>query len=153
MSIDAKLFRQSLGSFATGVCIVCVEADGKWIGMIINSFASVSLDPALILWSIQNDSQCFAAFTQAKKFTVSVLSKTQQDLSNHYAAKDNHGMRAADFDADRGVIKNAITTFECDAWQTYAGGDHEIIVGKVTAVENLGGEPLIFQGGQYAALA
>ena len=88
---DTKQFRDALGEFATGVCIAtAAPAGSEPIGMTINSFSSVSLDPPLVLWSIHNSSDCFQKFDVSETFSISVLSQAQQDLSNHYAKPGDH---------------------------------------------------------------
>src|ERR1700761_6589283 len=86
VTTDARSFRQSLGSFPTGVCLVTtVTPDGKREGMTINSFASVSLAPPLILWSIRDDARSADAFVAGRHFVLSVLSATQHQLALHFA--------------------------------------------------------------------
>ena len=83
---DAFSFRQSLGCFPTGVCLVTtVNGSGKREGMTINSFSSVSLDPPLILWSIRNDARSADAFIGSQHFIVSVLAASQRELAQHFA--------------------------------------------------------------------
>jgi flavin reductase (DIM6/NTAB) family NADH-FMN oxidoreductase RutF len=86
VTTDALSFRQSLGSFPTGVCMVTtVTPDGKREGMTINSFASVSLDPPLILWSIRDDARSAEAFIGGRHFILSVLAASQRELAQHFA--------------------------------------------------------------------
>jgi len=86
VTTDALSFRQSLGSFPTGVCLVStVTASGKREGMTINSFASVSLDPPLILWSIRDDARSAEAFIGGRHFILSVLAASQRALAQHFA--------------------------------------------------------------------
>ncbi len=157
MSFDPRDFRNALGQFATGVCVITANPEGfSPFGMTVNSFASVSLDPALVLWSIRNDSECLPAFDAAKGFTVNVLSDQQLDLSNRYSRKDDHDLRPEDFRIGKSgmpVIRNALTSFECECWQRYDGGDHIILVGKVIEMDNSpSGKPLLFHAGQYREL-
>lgn len=155
---DSKAFRSALGSFATGVCVVTAVDPKikKAIGMTINSFSSVSLDPPLILWSIQNDSDCFEVFSKAETFTVSVLSREQESLSNLYAQKGAHvvGDEHRVVGHHGGVqIADTLAAFECRTWATYPGGDHTIIVGQVEGFSQSGdGVPLLFYAGGYNEL-
>jgi len=151
MSLDAKQLRNALGQFATGICVVTTEfAPNQFKGMTINSFASVSLDPALVLWSIQNDSSCFDLYTKAENFTISVLNEDQQDISNQFATPDNQIASADQLDSNiTGAIVDSIAQFRCKAWQVYAGGDHQIIVGEVTDIQTRQGKPLLFWNGNY----
>src|ERR1700722_14626774 len=92
---DARSLRQSLGSFPTGVCLVTTVAlDGKREGMTINSFASVSLTPPLILWSIRDETRSADSFVSGRCFILSVLAAAQSDLALHFA-KPAHDKFAA----------------------------------------------------------
>lgn len=157
MSLDSREFRDALGSFATGVCIITANPQGYApFGMTVNSFASVSLDPALILWNLQNNSECLPAFEKATKFAVNILACDQQDLSNQYAKKGSHELAAEHFRIGKSgtpVLRGAVTSFECDAWATYPGGDHVILVGQVTEMATDGNkQPLLFSCGKYREL-
>ena len=116
----------------------------------------MSLDPALVLWSLQNDSECFEAFAKAKKYAVNILSQEQMDLSNMYAKKGDHALDKGHYTLGRHgtpMIKGALTTFECDIWQRYEGGDHVILVGKVQSMVNSNSDkPLVFFSGKYREL-
>lgn len=157
MSLDPREFRNALGSFTTGVCVITATPEGgEPMGMTVNSFASVSLDPALVLWSIQNDSECFPVFENIEKYGINILSAEQMDTSNQYAKKGQHDLLADDVViGDTGVplIKGAITSFECESWARYDGGDHQILVAEVKAMRAADGEPLLFFAGGYRELA
>jgi len=157
MSLDSRAFRNALGQFATGVCVITAHPRGfKPFGMTVNSFASVSLDPPLVLWSLQNNSDCFAAFNVADKFCVNVLTTDQKDLSGQYAKKGNHDLDEAHFRIGKTgnpVLRGALASFECTMWNRYDGGDHIILVGKVEEFStNTNASPLAFHAGQYREL-
>jgi flavin reductase (DIM6/NTAB) family NADH-FMN oxidoreductase RutF len=157
MTVDGREFRNALGTFATGICVVTAfPENGKPIGMTVNSFASVSLDPGLVLWSIQNNSECFSIFEQANHFAINILADDQQDVSNLYAAKGSHELVASHYRLGQGgtaVIRGAVTSFECEMWARYPGGDHLILVGEVKQLETNGNkQPLLFNAGQYRHL-
>lgn len=157
MSLDSREFRNALGTFTTGVCVITANPEGmNPFGMTVNSFASVSLDPALVLWSIQNDSECLAGFDQANHFAVNVLAQDQMELSNLYAKKGDHELDKAHYRLGRTglpVLRGAVTSFECSLWERYPGGDHTILVGKVVAMEsNPNKLPLLFSAGKYCQL-
>ncbi|MCP3906991.1 MAG: flavin reductase family protein [Oceanicoccus sp.] len=156
-SFDSLEFRNALGTFATGVCVVTANPEGyEPFGMTVNSFASVSLDPALVLWSLQNNSECFSVFEKADKFAVNILASDQIDLSNLYAQKNNHVLAPKHFRIGKSglpVVRGVVTSFECNVWARYPGGDHVILVGEVTEMENNSNkEPLLFNAGQYREL-
>ncbi len=165
--MDSKQFREALGSFATGVCVVTTVPQSSQdstsesgqpqnaapIGMTINSFSSVSLDPPLILWSIQTNSDCYEVFDKAEYFGVSVLNAQHENLSNTYAAKDSHTLQDEHYTlADSGcpLLVDSLADFECKVWAKYPGGDHTIIVGEVLNIQSQPmGSPLVFFKGQY----
>ncbi|MEX1670199.1 flavin reductase family protein [Zhongshania guokunii] len=157
MSLDPREFRNALGQFPTGVCVISANPEGyKPFGMTVNSFASVSLDPALVLWSLRNDSECLDAFNKAKAFTVNVLASDQVALSNLYSQKSNHDLATDHYRIGKSgapVLRGCVTSFECEMWARYDGGDHIIVVGKVIEMESkLGAKPLAFHAGKYREL-
>ena len=156
MILDTRALRNTLGQFATGVCILTTDDDAHGaIGMTVNSFSAVSLDPALVLWSIQNTSDCFSAFTTCDRYGISVLAQSQEALSNRYARSLDHKVDPGDCVVDNfGVplIKGALATFSCRLTALHQGGDHHIIVGEVAAFANAEGDPLVFFAGGYKRL-
>ncbi|ARN76106.1 flavin reductase family protein [Oceanicoccus sagamiensis] len=157
MSLDSREFRNALGTFATGVCVITANPEGyEPFGMTVNSFASVSLDPALVLWSLQNNSECLPAFEKADKFAINILAADQSDLSNLYAKKGDHVLAPEHYRIGKSgspVVRGVVTTFECNVWARYPGGDHVILVGEVTDMENNPNkQPLLFNAGQYREL-
>lgn len=158
MSIDAREFRDALGCFATGVCVITTQSEsGQAVGMTVNSFASVSLDPALILWSLQNNSEMYDTWLNAKTFAVNILRKDQRDLASQYARKSDHLLAAGHFVAGATgvpVLHESLVSFECELGATHPGGDHIILIGSVLEMENRdNGEPLLFCAGGYRELA
>lgn len=156
-NLDSRALRDALGTFATGICVITAIPEGEApFGMTVNSFSSVSLDPALVLWNLQNNSECFPGFEKADKFAVNILADDQQALSNQYAKKGDHKLSAEHFRMGPGgtaIIRGAVTSFECECWTTYPGGDHTILVGKVLTMEtNTNKQPLLFAAGQYRTL-
>jgi len=156
MSIDGLELRGALGRFATGVCLITTVSEERPLAMTVNSFSSVSLDPPLVLWSLQNNSDVYAAFSGARYFAINVLSSEQQAMSNQYAKKGNHTIDPEHFDEGRygaPIIRQALVCFECELETTYDGGDHLIIVGRVRAMlQRQDGDPLLFYAGGYRAL-
>jgi flavin reductase (DIM6/NTAB) family NADH-FMN oxidoreductase RutF len=158
MAIDPRELRNTLGKFATGVCVITTRtADGHALGLTANSFSSVSLDPPLVLWSLQNNSEVYTEYATPQYFAVNVLAASQEDLSNLYARKGEHLMDADHFSTGTygsPLIEGALACFQCELETTHEGGDHLIIVGRVleqTSQEQ--GEPLCFFSGGYRQLA
>lgn len=156
MSIDGRHLRDALGRFATGVCVITTGDEGAPVAMTVNSFASVSLDPPLILWSLQNNSDLYHRFSTPKHFAVNVLAKEQQDLANLYAKKGDHVLQQEHYRVGKygsPIIRNALTTLECEMEATFAGGDHQIIIGRVCDMYTRPtGTPLLFFSGAYREL-
>ena len=158
MTIDSREFRDALGCFATGVCVMTANPEG-WqpFGVTANSFASVSLDPPLILWSLQNDSEMFEAWQQSTRFAVNILRSDQRDLSHQYAVKGDHVLSEEHFEIGTSgvpIMPDSLVSFECEVEAVHPGGDHVIIVARVLEMENRdNGEPLLFCRGGYRELA
>ena len=148
--------RQALGAFATGVTVVTVtDRDGARLGVTANSFASLSLQPPLILWNLQRESECRPVFDHAERFAVNVLSAAQQRTSARYAQKDDHVLDPAIYrlgDAGCPLLHDAHAWFECAREARHDGGDHVILIGRVLGYGRQDAEPLIFHGGQYREL-
>ncbi len=156
MNIDARDLRDALGRFATGVCIITTIESQKPIGMTVNSFASVSLDPPLVLWSLQNNSDVYEAFATPKHFAINILSKEQQGHANLYARKGDHLLETSHYRVGKygsPILRGALTTLECELEISYEGGDHQIIIGRVRDMHTRPtGEPLLFFSGGYREL-
>lgn len=158
---DAAHFRHALSQFATGVTVVTTRSEGgpgkpAFVGVTASSFNSVSLDPPLILFSVDRRSLSLGDLAGAGGYAVNVLDETQQHLSNCFAKAngDKWGWRAGAADDDGAVLlPDALATFECEPYAQYDGGDHVIFVGRVTRHRARSeGRPLIFFGGRYRTL-
>jgi flavin reductase (DIM6/NTAB) family NADH-FMN oxidoreductase RutF len=152
-----RALRDVLGQFATGVCLVTVRSEaGRALALTVNSFAAVSLDPPLVLWSLQNDSELYAEFAGARRYAINVLASAQEEHSSRYAMKGGHELDPAHFAWGRNgapAVRDALAVFECSLEASYPGGDHVILVGRVTHFDgSAGGEPLLFFGGAYRRL-
>ncbi len=149
---DGRAFRTALGSFATGVTVVTArDADGVPSGITANSFASVSLDPPLVLWSPKKNSRRFATFTEAPVFAIHVLSRDQQAVCDAFV-RSSGGFDAAPWrDGPEGlpIIDGCLALFLCRREAILDGGDHAIILGRVWQAARRDGAPLVFQGGKY----
>ncbi|MEO7241469.1 MAG: flavin reductase family protein [Variovorax sp.] len=154
---DARRFRQALGAFPTGVCLVTtVGEDGKREGVTINSFASVSLTPPLILWSIRDDARSAEVFVAARSFILSVMSVEQKALASHFARPTADKFAAHEEHFDTGLdgcprLRGSVATFECTTYSRYQEGDHTILVGKVDAFDSTQAAPLMFHAGQMGS--
>lgn len=148
-----KALRRSLGQFPTGVTVVTVGTEGNRVGMTANSFSSVSLDPPLILWSIRRASARAALFTEAQHFAVSVLAADQIEVALQFASSSADPFALAAWTPGQNgvaLVDGAVAHFECQLEAVLDGGDHHIIVGRVTDHAAYPGTPLLFAQGQFA---
>ncbi|MBT00513.1 MAG: flavin oxidoreductase [Oceanospirillaceae bacterium] len=153
---DPKAFRRALGNFATGITVITATApNGERVGVTANSFNSVSLDPPLILWSIDKRSGSFKVFEQASHFAVNILAADQIDLSNHFAKPSDDKFAGIEFDEGAGgaaVLRDCAAVFQCEKYEVVEGGDHWILIGKVVGFEDIGRAPLLYHQGSYSAV-
>jgi 3-hydroxy-9,10-secoandrosta-1,3,5(10)-triene-9,17-dione monooxygenase reductase component len=150
---DFAAYRRALGCFATGIAVVTTcDESGEKFGITVNSFNSVSLDPPLVLWSIDLDSQCLGAFSAAEFFAVNVLASNQLNICERFAARGSDRFDGINCSAGREgqpLLPDFSAVFECRTENVYAGGDHKIIIGRVLRFEDRDTDPLIFYRGQY----
>lgn len=151
-----QALRTTLGRFATGVTIVtCRDAAGLPVGLTANSFASLSLDPPLILWSLRRESTSLAAFDAATHFVVNVLAESQVDLSRRFASSQPDKFAEGHWlDGSGGapVLGGCAAVFECAREARHETGDHVLYIGRVLKLADLSVAPLLFQGGHYRML-
>ena len=143
--------RQALSKFATGVTVVStIDNCGNPIGMTANSFSSVSLNPPLVLWSIGNNQPSYDIFTNAKGYSVNILSKEQENLCKLFSSPVDDKFEKIKFSLSENgfpILDNSLAWFDCLKWQNYPGGDHEILVGEVKNFHANETSPLIFWNG------
>ena len=151
--IDPRDFRNALGTYATGVTIITAAApDGKPYGLTCNSFASVSLNPPLVLWSLVVYSSSLTIFQNASHFTVNVLGASQQALASKFAKSSDDKFTGVDWTPGLGqapVLAESVANFQCRSVNRYYGGDHVIFLGAVEAYTYNATEPLLFARGAF----
>jgi flavin reductase (DIM6/NTAB) family NADH-FMN oxidoreductase RutF len=156
-AIDARDFRTALGSFATGVTIITAQAaDGRIVGLTCNSFASVSLNPAMVLWSLGIHSPSMQTFQEASHFAVNVLGENQSLLAEQFARSAVDKFTGVAWQPGLGgapVIAGCIANFQCSNAYRYYGGDHIIFLGAVEAYAHTRDEPLLFARGVFGGFA
>lgn len=155
---DGQALRRALGRFATGVAIVtAVTAEGERVGATINSFASVSLDPPLVLISLSRRLRSFSTFAAAEAISITLLRQEQQNLSARFAEAGADKWGALEIEhSSHGVPCPAggLARFDCVPHGRHDGGDHEIFVLRVTGFQAASeGSALVFYGGAYGAVA
>jgi flavin reductase (DIM6/NTAB) family NADH-FMN oxidoreductase RutF len=150
---DVLALRRCFGQFATGVTIITTRrADGSSHGVTVNSFASVSLSPPLVLFSIDRRARSCDYLTEGP-FVVNILADAQLALARHFAGQT--GPPAAIAWAERRscpVISGCTAYIWCRPWAVYEGGDHLIHVGEIDDLESCDGVPLIFHAGEFRRL-
>jgi flavin reductase (DIM6/NTAB) family NADH-FMN oxidoreductase RutF len=153
---DPFQFRQLLGRFATGVTILTVVTpEGRLLGMTATSLASISLQPPLVSVCVDHEAEMHDAILGAKEFVVNVLASPQEALARRFS--DKHEDRFDGIGYSRTpeglvLLDGALAYIECERYAHYPGGDHTIVVGRVTGGSIGDGRPLLFYRGGYAAL-
>lgn len=150
---DSADFRAVMSRFATGVCIVTsVDSDGGPVGMTINSFNSVSLDPPLVLWTVGRQAPEYDAFCQASEYNIHLLRESEVHLSNHFATPSDDKFAGQEFDlSSLPRMQKPWQLLKCKAEHSFAAGDHTILVGRVTAIESNAEDDraLLYYASQY----
>jgi flavin reductase (DIM6/NTAB) family NADH-FMN oxidoreductase RutF len=144
-------FRDALGRFATGITIVTTGDAGRPLGITANSFASVSIDPPLVLWSPARASRRFAAFEAAEHFAIHIVGAHQRALAHDFV-RNARAFEGFAWEPDANgtpLIGGCLARFDCTRHAVHDGGDHAIIVGHVHSATVGEGEPLIFTGGEW----
>ncbi|HEX6595605.1 MAG TPA: flavin reductase family protein [Acidimicrobiales bacterium] len=152
-TFDEARFRSVLGHFATGVTIVAGVDDAQPIGLSVNSFTSVSLDPPLVAFCAAKTSSTWPRLRSVGSFTVNVLTEHQEALSRRFAARNLdkfHDLRWWPAPSGAPVIDEVLAWVDCTLEAEYDAGDHVIVVGRVQELDvATDGRPLIFYRGGY----
>jgi flavin reductase (DIM6/NTAB) family NADH-FMN oxidoreductase RutF len=155
--LDLRSLRDALGEFATGVAVVTARsADGTPVGVTINSFASVSLEPPLVLWSLGLQSPSLAVFESCSHYAVNILAADQIEFSQRFSQSQSDrfaGIESGVGAGDTPLLPGCCACFVCRNEMRYPGGDHVILVGHVESFEREERPPLVFHGGRYRSLA
>ena len=155
MQIDGLDFRRALGEFATGVAVITAQgASGGLIGMTMSSFNSVSIDPPLVLFSVDRKANSLPAMREAKGYAVNILARDQEQISNRFARALSDkwaDVRKTVGYAEAPLITGALAHFECEPYAIHNGGDHLIFVARVVnySVREGSSSPLVFFRGRY----
>lgn len=157
MSFDVKEFRNALGRFATGITVITsLNEQGEPLGVTVNSFSSVSLDPPLVLFSLACVGGHCQEFVTAGRFAVNVLTPGQRHLSDRFSMTRDNRFEGIEFvPGENGcpVFPGSLSVFECETFAVHEGGDHSVFICRVTHVgHGDDGEALLFHKGQYHAL-
>lgn len=148
---NARAFRDALGRFATGVTLVTIAGPEGPMGFLANSFAAVSLDPPLVLWSPAKSSSRYAQYSVATHYSIHVLGADTGDWLARFARGGSgfDGLTHAANAEGVPVIHGALARFDCERHAAHDGGDHLIVVGRVVRAALRDGAPLVFSQGKY----
>jgi flavin reductase (DIM6/NTAB) family NADH-FMN oxidoreductase RutF len=157
MVLNPSEFRKAMGCFATGVTIITVALEGEVHGMTANAFASVSLEPPLVLVCVDHSTRTHAHIHSKKRFGINVLCKDQRAISEYYARPDRSHEHAeteagARFDRTKHgtpMLHGTLAYLECRLHSAQDAGDHTIFIAEVEDVVVREGEPLLFFRGKY----
>ena len=158
MDINTNIsrFKEVMGNYPTGVTVVtAVDEQGVPLGLTVNSFASVSLDPLLILWSIDKRVSSYQSFIKTDKFAVNVLSSDQSDICSLFASKDIDRFINCDWKLSEHtlpIISAALGVLQCKTFKTIEAGDHTILIGEVVDIQSENKEPLLYHGRKFGKI-
>jgi 3-hydroxy-9,10-secoandrosta-1,3,5(10)-triene-9,17-dione monooxygenase reductase component len=154
---DARSFRDAVGRFATGVALVTAAPDGEPAGLIVNSFASVSLEPRLVSFNPSRSSLTWSRMRRAGHFGVNVLERRHEQFALRAAAPGADRFEGLDWEAGRSgvpLVTEALASLECEIVAEHSAGDHWIVVGRVDDLRiSPIGEPLLFFAGGFGLSA
>ena len=157
MPVDPADFRRALGQFAAGVTVVTTrDAQGRSLGLTVTAFASVSLEPPLVLVCVDHRSEAHVGFRHAGLFGISILAEGQAEVSRRFAvggAAKFKGLELATGSTGVPLIPGALAHLECRVSGTHVAGDHTIYVGEVLSVQVRPGRPLLYHDRDYRRLA
>ncbi len=146
-----------MGHFATGVTVITTkDKDGAPNGLTANAFMSLSLNPPLVLISVDKGAQCYSCFEPQNSFTVNFLGEDQEAISRRFATKGIDKFAGLPWHAGANgaaILDGALGYVECKIAQCYDGGDHTIVVGEIVGAAATGDRPLLFFKGKYQRLS
>jgi flavin reductase (DIM6/NTAB) family NADH-FMN oxidoreductase RutF len=156
MPIEKNQLRQVMGHFATGVTIITtVNKEGQLHGLTANAFTSVSLEPPLLLISVDKKAESWPAFEESKVFTVNILGDDQEALSRKFAVSGGNKFDGVAYRRGANgaaILEGALAFIECTLYAAYEGGDHSLYLGEIQEAAVREGKPLVFFRGGYRNL-
>ena len=157
MDLDSKAFRDALGAFPTGIAVITASfGDLSHIGITVNSFTSVSLEPPLLLVCLHKQATSAPPLVAASHFAINVLQTGQQPASITFSTRveDRFGCTPwSRGEAGAPILEESLCVFECERYAVYEGGDHHILVGQVVKASfDAGLDPLLYFRGKYRRL-
>ncbi|WP_411817794.1 flavin reductase family protein [Hyphococcus sp. DH-69] len=153
MTDKYRPLKDAFGRFVTGIVVAtCKDADGKLIAITVNSFTSVSLEPPLVLWCLDNRASTYSAFMGADSYGISILRADQRTESDRFARYAGPPVTEAEveyWNSGSPILKDRLAGFDCKVVARHDAGDHVILVGEVTKFDSAEGEPLIYFASNY----
>ncbi|MEW9110141.1 flavin reductase family protein [Cytobacillus gottheilii] len=156
MSADTAKFKEVMGNYPTGVTVITtVDESGTPLGLTVNSFASVSLDPLMILWSIDHKVSSHDVFKESGKFAVHVLAEDQGELCALFASKGIDRFANCEWKLSQQglpIIEGALGVMQCKTFKSVEAGDHTILIGEVTDIDSRKKEPLLYHNRKFGKI-
>lgn len=156
MAFDSRLQRDIMGQFATGVTVVTTQyQNGEVTGMTANAVMSLSLDPPLIVVSVDKTATMHEALSDGQCFAINILARDQEHLSNRFAMpgpKDFSDLDVAKAESGAPILGGTLGYLDCKLVNTLPAGDHDMFVGEILAGQLGEGDPLLYYGGKYRSL-
>ncbi len=153
MTDKYRPLKNAFGRFATGIAVAACRGEANAITAItVNSFTSVSLEPPLVLWCLENRASTYSAFMASESYAVSILRSSQQAASQRFAHFLPDGPREEEFETlttGAPVLRERLAAFDCKIVARHAAGDHVILVGEVVQFDSADGAPLIYYASNY----
>ncbi len=151
--LNSREFRRALGRFASGVTVITTVHEGSTYGMTANAFISVSLDPPLVLVSVDNRSNMHKILPRSKRYGVSILSDKQEYFSKHFAGRRKEGIEIPFvWRNEVPLLDGALAHLVCQVVDEHPAGDHTLYIGQVEYLAYEDGAPLLFYTGTYRCL-
>src|SRR5690625_3786301 len=144
------LFKNAMANYPTGVTVVTTfDEEKNPVGLTVNSFASVSLDPLLILWSIDKGVSTYPPFEKTEKFAINILGAEQRDLAYLFASKERERFKHCQWhESEQGlpIIEGAIASLQCRLYKKVEAGDHLTLFGEIIDIDTADEAPLLYHG-------
>jgi len=157
MPVTSDEFRAALSRFPSGVTVVTTrDADGRFHGITVSAFCSVSLEPPWVLICVEKSTGSHIALESSKLFVVNILSAGQRDISERFASLIENKFEGLDFETTIDglpVLLGCIATLECRVTASHDGGDHSIFVGEIAKATAVDGDPILYFRGDYRAIS
>jgi flavin reductase (DIM6/NTAB) family NADH-FMN oxidoreductase RutF len=157
MPIDKNELRRIMGHFATGVTVITtISQNGTPYGLTANAFMSVSLEPPLLLISVDKKAESYPYFEQTRQFTVNILRDDQEGLSRRFAVSGGNKFEGVAYHRganDVPILDDTLAHVECRLYAAHDGGDHTLYLGEILEAETREGRPLLFYRGGYRAFS